>query len=93
LGVILLGIFASLAFNPAGTNGLLEGNVPFFLKQVLATVISSVWAFGFTYAMLWLINKITPVRVEEGAEGIGLDEAIHGEKAYTDEEVFVGARQ
>jgi len=89
LGIILLGIFASQSFNPgAGVDGLLAGNTSFFLKQVAATVISSIWAFGFTYAMLWLINKITPVRVEDRFEGMGLDEAIHGEKAYIDEEVY-----
>jgi ammonia channel protein AmtB len=31
--------------------------------------------------MLWVINKITPVRVSEAHE-IGLDEAMHGESAY-----------
>ena len=93
LGVILLGVFASLSFNPAaGTDGLLGGNVSFFMKQVAATLFSSVWAFGFTYGMLWLINKVTPVRVEEGSEGIGLDSALHGETAYIDEEAHSDAR-
>ena len=88
LGIILLGVFASLAFNPAaGTDGLLAGNTTFFFKQVVAVLVSSVWAFGFTYGMLWLIDKITPVRVESGFEGIGLDEALHGERAYVDDEV------
>jgi len=87
LGIILLGVFASLAYNPAaGTDGLLAGNTSFFFKQVVAVLVSSVWAFGFTYAMLWLIDKITPVRVGSEFEGIGLDEAIHGERAYVDEE-------
>ncbi|HEY4220092.1 MAG TPA: ammonium transporter, partial [Myxococcota bacterium] len=62
LGVILLGVFASLAFNPAGTNGLLDGNAAFFGKQLAAVALSSVWAFALTLGMLWLINKITPVR-------------------------------
>ena len=31
--------------------------------------------------MLWLINKITPVRISETDEA-GLDEALHGEQAY-----------
>jgi len=86
LGVILLGIFASLAFNPAGTDGLLSGNVDFFMKQVVAVIISSIWAFGFTYGMLWLINKFTPVRVDETSETNGLDSSLHGEQAYIDEE-------
>ena len=32
LGVVLLGVFASLAVNAAGGNGLLHGNVAFFLQ-------------------------------------------------------------
>jgi ammonium transporter, Amt family len=86
LGVILLGIFASLAFNPAGTDGLIAGNTAFFGKQLIAVIISSIWAFGFTYAMLWLINKFTPVRVTEKSEQSGLDQSIHGEVAYLGDE-------
>src|SRR5438067_7847106 len=61
LGIILLGVFGSLAFNPAGADGLIAGGSGFFWKQIEAVVLSSIWAFGFTYVMLWLINKITPV--------------------------------
>jgi Amt family ammonium transporter len=78
----MLGIFASTAFNPAGTDGLIAGNSAFFFKQLVAVAISSVWAFGFTYAMLWLIDKVTPVKVHQAAEESGLDSALHGETAY-----------
>jgi Amt family ammonium transporter len=85
LGIILLGVFADKAFNPAaGTNGLLYGNPSFFVKQVLAVGFSSAWAFAFTYGMLSIINLITPVKVEDAMEEIGLDESLHGEKAYED---------
>ncbi|MBS1717579.1 MAG: ammonium transporter [Armatimonadetes bacterium] len=82
LGIILLGVFGSLEFNPNGANGLMYGGSSFFVKQLVAVVVSSVWAFLFTYVMLWLINKFTPVRVEASAEDVGLDEALHGETAY-----------
>ncbi|WP_420798795.1 ammonium transporter [Geothrix edaphica] len=82
IGVIFLGIFASRAWNPAGTDGLLLGNVGFFGKQMAAVAISSVWAFGFTYGMLWIIDRITPVRVGATAEEKGLDTELHGEEAY-----------
>src|SRR5882672_2691375 len=81
LGIVLLGMFATKAFNPASTTGLFEGNSAFFFKQCAAVVLSSAWAFGFTYGMLWLINRLTPVRVS-AAEEENLDEALHGEKAY-----------
>jgi Amt family ammonium transporter len=79
LGIVLLGVFASTAFNPAGTDGLIAGNGGFFIKQLVAVAISSVWAFGFTYAMLWLIDRVT---VLQAAEESGLDSALHGETAY-----------
>jgi Amt family ammonium transporter len=85
LGIILLGVFASTAWNSAatgGVDGLLRGNARFFLVQCGAVLLSSVWAFAFTLGMLWIINRITVVRVSEATETVGLDEGIHGEQAY-----------
>ncbi len=81
-GIILLGIFASTAFNPAGADGLVAGNGAFLVKELVAAAISSVWAFAFTYGMLWLIDRVTRVKVDQAAEERGLDEALHGETAY-----------
>jgi len=82
IGILLLGVFATKTFNSAGVDGLFKGGSSFFLKQCAAVGISSVWAFVFTLGMLWAINKITPVRVVDSDQELGLDEAIHGEKAY-----------
>jgi Amt family ammonium transporter len=82
LGVILLGVLASTAVNSAGADGLLSGNSGFFIKQVLTVIGSSIYAFGFTFGMLWIINKMTPVRTTEGEEEHGLDDSLHGESAY-----------
>jgi Amt family ammonium transporter len=84
LGIVLLGVFATKAYNPAGADGLLAGNPTFFVRQCVAVVGSSVWAFVFTLGMLWLIDRVTPVRVEEAHEEMGLDEALHGEQAYVE---------
>jgi Amt family ammonium transporter len=84
LGIVSCGAFASLAFNPAGTDGLLNGNSHFFLVQLGAVMISSVWAFVFTYGMLWIIDRVTPVKVGEAGEAEGLDSALHGEVAYVE---------
>src|SRR4029079_5297259 len=62
LGIVMLGVLATTAFNPNGANGLLAGNAEFFFKQVAAVVASSIWAFVFSYAMLWLIDRVTRVR-------------------------------
>jgi Amt family ammonium transporter len=82
LGIVMLGLFATKAFNPAGVDGLLNGNPGFFVAEVGAVVLAIVWALAFTVAMLWLINRVTPVRVDEAAEAAGLDDSIHGEQAY-----------
>ena len=57
-------------------------NTHFFLVECAAVLLSSVWAFVFTYGMLWLIDRVTPVKVAEAGEIEGLDHAIHGETAY-----------
>lgn len=81
LGVILLGVFGSTAINPAAADGLLHGGGAFFGKQLLAVFASSVYAFAFTWGMLWIIDRITPVKTTEQEEGT-LDESLHGERAY-----------
>jgi len=82
LGTILLGVFASKSVNAAGADGLLFGSSSFLLKQIVAVVGASAYAFGFTYLMLIIINLITPVRVSESEELQGLDNSLHGERAY-----------
>jgi Amt family ammonium transporter len=82
LGSILLGVFASKAINVAGVDGLIYGNGTFLMKQIVAVVAASAYAFIFTYLMLIVINLITPVKVNQESELKGLDMALHGEKAY-----------
>ncbi len=82
LGTILLGVFASKMVNAGGADGLIFGGAGFFGKELVAVVVASVYAFVFTYVMLVLINLITPVRVSEEDQKLGLDVALHGEKAY-----------
>jgi len=83
LGVIMLGVFANKLFNPAsGSDGLVLGNSAFFMKEVGAVAVAAAYAFAFTYAMLAVINKITPVKVTAADEQLGLDETLHGERAY-----------
>jgi ammonium transporter, Amt family len=84
IGTILLGVFASTAINPNGADGLLHGNAAFLGKQTAAVLGASVYAFVFSYVMLWVINKVTPVRTSEEEEIEGLDETLHGEHAYTE---------
>jgi ammonium transporter, Amt family len=81
LGIVMLGVLSTTAVNAAGSNGLLYGGADFFVKELVAVVGSSVYALAFTWAMLWLINRATPVRTTEEEER-ELDQALHGEIAY-----------
>lgn len=81
-GTILLGVFAAKAINAGGADGLINGDVMFFVKQVVAVLGAAVYAFVFSYFMLKLINLITPVRVPKIDEETGVDASIHGEEAY-----------
>jgi Amt family ammonium transporter len=80
LGSLLVGVFAFKSVN--GVSGLLEGNPHQFLVQLLAVVVTAIYAYYATYGILKLVNKIVPIRVSEEAEEEGLDKVIHGEKAY-----------
>jgi ammonium transporter, Amt family len=81
-GTILLGVFATKAVNAGGADGLLYGNPSFFFVQLGAVVGASIYAFIFSYGMLAIINLVTKVKVPQEIEDKGLDEALHGEKAY-----------
>ena len=80
-GVVLLGIFATTAVNAGGTNGLIYGNPGFFAIEVLAVLLASAYAFIFTYIMLFIIDKLTPIRLTEKEEE-SVDESLLGESAY-----------
>ena len=82
IGIVMLGVFASKAWNPNGADGLLLGGSAFFFKQLTAVVVCSLWAFIFTYGMLWLIDRVTAVQVGRETEELGLDIKLHGEEAY-----------
>ena len=84
IGIVMLGLFASKAINPAvQTEGLLIGGSPdFLIKQIIAVVVIGGYCFIFTYLMLKVINLVTPVKVTHEEEVAGLDSSLHGEIAY-----------
>jgi Amt family ammonium transporter len=81
LGIVMLGMLGSTAVNAAGADGLIHGGSGFFMKQCVAVAASSVYAFVFTYGMLWVISKFMVVRTTESEE-LQLDQSLHGEVAY-----------
>ena len=81
VGMLLTGVFASNAINPiVGANqGLIFGDSTLFLIQLKALVLVSAFAFTASYALFFIVNKITPLRVSEDKEELGLDISQHGE--------------
>lgn len=80
VGMILTGVFASKAVNAGVTDqGLIFGETTLFIHQLIALVIVSVFAFTASYFLFFVVNKITPLRVSEEKEELGLDISQHGE--------------
>ena len=85
-GSLAVGLFASTAINSInGVNGLFFGNPHQFLVQVLAVVVIAAFSFFGSFALLKVIDKITPLRVSPEDEDRGLDQSQHGEEAYSEE--------
>jgi Amt family ammonium transporter len=79
-GMLLTGVFASKAVNPAVVDqGLIFGKTTLFVHQFTALICVSIFAFTASYALFFIVNKITPVRVSEEKEELGLDITQHGE--------------
>lgn len=81
VGMLLTGVFASNSVNSVvGENqGLIFGDANLFLTQLKALVLVSIFAFVASYALFFIVNKITPLRVSEEKEELGLDISQHGE--------------
>lgn len=82
-GMLMTGIFASTAVNVAvakGNQGLFYGETTLFVNHLLALLIVVTFAFGGSYILLILTNLVSPMRVSEEDEKVGLDVTQHGEK-------------
>jgi len=81
-GALATGIFASVAVNSAGADGLLLGNATQLAKQL--TGVAAVWAFAFggTWILGKLVDATIGLRVSRAEETVGLDISQHGERAY-----------
>jgi Amt family ammonium transporter len=84
VGMVLLGLFASTAVNPAGANGLFEGGgLHFFSLELLAIVVSVGFCFGMSYVIAKVVDATIGLRVDPEMEFEGLDLRMHAETAYS----------
>ncbi len=86
LGALLTGVFATRAcWNPAGTDplGLIEGNSATLVGQLVAVLITYVFAGVGSFILLKLVDILVGLRVRAESEQRGLDIIDHGEEGYT----------
>jgi Amt family ammonium transporter len=82
-GMIATGLFATVGVNAAGANGLFYGNPKQLGLQILATLVTIVFAFGMTYLVAKVLDMSIGLRVTPMEEEVGLDISAHGERAYS----------
>ena len=81
-GALATGIFATVAVNSAGFDGLVYGNPMQLLKQLIGVAVVWVFSFGMTWIIGKALQKTMGLRVNQMEETIGLDISQHGERAY-----------
>jgi Amt family ammonium transporter len=82
-GTLATGLFAELAVNSAGADGLFFGNARLFLIQCVYLVACVCYAVIVTWILFKLVDSLFGVRVNRKDELVGLDLTQHHEAAYT----------
>ena len=81
VGALLTGVFVDAALGgsglPAGVSVLDQVG-----RQALGVTVVLVYGALMSAALLWLVNRIVPLRVGAEAETEGLDLALHDERGY-----------
>jgi ammonium transporter, Amt family len=78
IGVVLTGVFSSLAVNAAGE----PGGLTQLGRQVVLAIVGVVYPFVMTWLILLVTDKLVGLKVAEADEETGLDVAEHGESGY-----------
>jgi len=83
LGTIAAGLFASVAINAGGANGLFFGNAKQLFIQIGAVAFVAVYSFVVSLIIFKIVDVLVGVRVTEEDEVEGLDYTQHGESGYS----------
>ncbi len=81
-GALATGVFATVAINSAGADGLLFGNPGQLLIQLVGVAATWCYAGIATAVIVKAIQLTIGLRVHERDEVMGLDRSQHGEIAY-----------
>ncbi|MBN1615510.1 MAG: ammonium transporter [Deltaproteobacteria bacterium] len=82
-GMIALGLFATVAVNADGANGLFFGNPGQIGIQALAAAVTIIFSFGMTFVLAKMLDVSIGLRVSAAEEEVGLDISSHGERSYS----------
>ncbi len=83
VGTLMAGLFASIAINAAGANGLFFGNSKQFFIQAAAVGLVALYSFAISFILLKILDITMGMRVDAEQETEGLDISQHGEAGYT----------
>jgi Amt family ammonium transporter len=83
LGGGVWGTLAVAVFGDSVLSGTGLGLWDQLLVQVQGVAATGAWAFGLGFCLLWLINRLSPLRVSPDDERIGLNISEHGESSET----------
>lgn len=92
-GAFATGLFAVASVGGAaalGVSGAIEGDWSTVWKQIVGILAALAWSLVLSCAILWVIGRFMPLRVDEDAELLGLDRAAHNEPAYRFDEIGFG---
>ena len=78
-GAVLTGVFAAEAVG--GAPGALEGEVMLIFTQTWGALAVAAYCAVITFLILWLMERVMRLRVDEDAEIEGCDLTLHGERA------------
>jgi len=83
LGMLAIGLIATVTANEAGANGLFfHGGTTQLGRQVVALVVVALFSFAATWLIATVIQKTIGFRVYRDDELNGLDTTFHAESAY-----------
>lgn len=79
LGVVLTGVFASLAVNAAGA----QGGWAQLGRQGILAIVALVYPFVVTMLLLWITDRLVGLRVTPQEDAEGLDESQLSDESVT----------
>src|SRR5690606_2715888 len=80
VGMIMTGVFAHNSINSAvESNGLFYGETSLFYAHIIGLIGASAFTLIVAFILLKIVDLITPLRVKEEDELVGLDISQHGE--------------